>query len=795
MENPRHIGAEEVDESLISKETILKYIRHWPWFVVGVVVSLCIGYVYMNVTDPTYSSFAEIKIINDDNQSDIASQVTSSFGFGGDVNLENEVAVLKSFRLLDQVVEELNLDIACYESGFFKSSLLWNPPFAIARKNAKDGLVEAREYGVEVMKEKFIVTDEDDTVYTLPFDKPRVDVPELPFHIVPTENLGLQEDRKYKVVVKPRKKTVFDLIENIEIEAVHKKSEVLSLSILGTNRQQSEAILNTIIDKFNQDGIADRQLVSKRTLDFIDERFMYLSGELDSIESGKQDFKKDNKLSNIQEDATFALRRKSQTDAEVGELRTQISLASLLKSGVLKQDAYSLLPSDIGLQNSSVNALVSDYNELALQRSKLITSVGKDHPSLQLLNQQLEQGKNNILKTVDVYQSQLRTSLGRLNRELDIAGDMFSELPEKEKTLRSIERQQSIKEKLFLLLLQKREEAAINYAITAPSFKIVDYAVTADKPVAPKKVLIYPLFFLMGLVVPAGLLYVRFAMDTTVHDASEIEKANPGIPLIGEIPSFQDTTVKFDFNHRSPLVESFRILSTNVDYRQPKTDNDSEGCHVIYVTSAVKGEGKTTVSLNLSLAYASLKKKVLLVGSDLRNPQLHKHFEGITKNALGLSDYLNDPKMDWQQCIQQGYGSDGYHKICSNGTVLVNPPELLSGPSFEKFIEKARNEFDYVIVDTAPTLLVTDTLLISKYADTTLFVVRAGFTEKNLLAFSRNLHNTKKMPNMAYVLNNAGFDENYGYNYGYVYGYENDNHDVHYQKRNYWSKLLRKKSA
>ncbi len=299
------------------------------------------------------------------------------------------------------------------------------------------------------------------------------------------------------------------LTNKLEVQATNKNSDILSLSLKGEIIDRSEAILNAIIMNFDQDGILDRQLVSKRTLEVIDKRFVYLSGELDSIEIGKQDFKQANKLSYIEADAGLTLQKKSDTEDEVYKLENQISLAQLLKKTVVNQPDYSLLPADIGLENMGLNSLVSSYNELALERDKLLTSVGSNHPNLLSLTGQLERGKVNILKTVNVYQSQLQTSLRQLNQEKNLTGALFSRLPEKEKALRAIERQQSIKENLFLLLLQKREEAAINLAATAPSIKVVDYGLTSKRTYIPKeKHRLCPFAYVLGYVLAlCGTIY------------------------------------------------------------------------------------------------------------------------------------------------------------------------------------------------------------------------------------------------------------------------------------------------
>ncbi len=374
---------------------------------------------------------------------------------------------------------------------------------------------------------------------------------------------------------------------------------------------------------------------------------------------------------------------------------------------------------------------------------------------------------------MNIYQAQLRTSLNQLRLESSRAGAVFSELPEQEKMLRGIERQQSIKEQLFLLLLQKREEAAINMATTTPSIKVVDYGLTSSKPLSPKKIIVYPFSLVLGLFLPFLVLFIRFSLDTKIHDRTDLEKISPDIPVPGRNSIlFKRNKIISGLHDRSILAESFRMLSTSINHHLPEKEKDKG--QVLYVTSSIKGEGKTLVAFNLAMAYASLKKRVLLVGADLRNPQLHMHLD-ILKKSKGLSEYLSTPSMTWENVINEGFSNDFNIKVCYSSQIPPNAPELLSaGDGFEKFIN-VKEEFDYIIVDTAPTLLVTDTMLISKYADLTLFVIRAGFTDKKLLEYSKNLDKSKKLQNMAYALNDVGFGKARHYNYGHGYGYGSEN--------------------
>ncbi|SHJ76580.1 capsular exopolysaccharide family [Arenibacter nanhaiticus] len=764
----------EEEESLNLKEILFKYLAYWPWFLATSVLAIWLGVVYIKYVPETYQSVAKIKIIDESKEMNIATDALSLLGGKSQVNLDNEVEVIKSYRLLSQVVDELQLNVAYYAVGTLKTTEIWNPPFRVQKNIGGAEINKPLEYNITLGATAFTVTDEDKNTYTLPYGDPKGTVANLPFSLHLNEHTpqAINQNHSYKIVLLPKKAAVMKLVNSLQVQSTNKNSDILSLSLIGQSIAKSEAILNTTIEKFNRDGILDRQMVSQNTLNFIDDRFIYLSEELDSIEGNKKEFKQRNNLSFIEADAGVNLQKKAVSEEEVFKLETQIALSKLLKETMSSQTDYQLLPADIGLENNSINGLVKDYNQMVLEREKLKASAGANNPTVMVLTGQLDRTKENISQTINGYQQQLGVSLKQLQQQQRLAGSQFSKLPEKEQLLRAIERQQSIKENLFLILLQKREEAAISLAVTSPSLKVVDYALTSNAPVAPKKQIILAGSLLLGLMLPFGILYIIFLLDTKIQDRVTIERANPEIPILAEIPFIEDNKSFMDADDRSVLAESFRILSTNVNYLLPKKEK-GEG-QVIYVSSTIKGEGKTLVALNLSLAYSSIKKKVLLVGSDLRNPQLHNYFD-IDKNVQGLADYLHNPELNWKDCIHEGYNKIPYHKVCFSGSIPPNAPQLLSGDGFEKFITAAKKEFDYIIVDTAPTILVTDTLLISQHADATLFVTRAGYTDKRLLEFSKDLNKNKKLINMAYVLNDVrlgkGKGYGYGYNYGYGYGY------------------------
>ncbi|MBA6153379.1 GumC family protein [Gelidibacter maritimus] len=765
----------EEEEHLDLKQEILRYLRYWPWFVLSLVIALISAYLYVRFSPRIYQTYSKIKILD---KSDGLELPTAAFIFKrSNINLENETEILTSYIMMDRVVRELNLNTSFYEEGTVRTTQQESLPFEFEQLIHPDSILKSSSYKLKIKNKGLEIISGDDEA-TVSFDgfSTYSKLHELPFE-VDLRAEGSKSDmigKTFIITFRPIENVALSLKSAISVEPIGKQSDLLKISTKGESKALSENIVNTLMEVFDNDGINDRQLISKRTLDFIDDRFVYLAEELDSIESGRQDFKQRNNLVDIKVDAELGLEQRTKSEEEAFQIESQLALSRLLKQSLTENTESDLLPANIGINNGGINELIANYNTAVLNRDKFLNSGGANNPIVKQAIAEIEDLKANINRSLNNYVNQLETSSQQLeNRNQRFSGKV-AQIPEKEKLLRAIDRQQHIKESLYLLLLQKREEAAINLAITEPSIKIVEHALTGNAPISPKSRIVYLGAFVGGLLVPFGLLYLIFLLDTKLHSKEDVTKINPKVPVIGEIPDMKkDKGFVFDDpNARSVLAESFRILSSNVNYILPAED-DGKG-KVIYCTSTIKGEGKTYVSINLSLALSSINKKVLLVGADLRNPQIHVHIEE-GKDTPGLSNYLHDDSFNWKEMLVSGFEQHPRHRILLSGTIPPNPAHLLTNGRFTKLIEEAKEEFDYIIVDTAPTILVTDTMLISQLADATVYIARADFTEKNLLKFSKDLSESGKLKNMAYVINSVGASKSYGYsyNYGYNYGYGN----------------------
>ena len=769
MENlNKNSGIEDVN----IKDILFRYLQFWKWFLAVAILSLSVAYTYLRYASDIYQTTAKIKILdNSKGGMKLPSDVAALFS-NSKVNLDNEIEVLKSHRLLELVAKNLNLCTSYYSVGNIKTTELWkNKPFKVIWLDSKDN-INTKKIAFEVKLQskgyKIISENSNSKQLFLFGQKNKINGQEFLLVLENRGSISKLNDENFKVVRMPLDIVVENLSKTIQLASTAKLSEILSLVLTGENQDKSEAIINEIIDKFNQDGISDRQLVSQRTIDFVNDRFVDLSSELDSIETPKKVFKTENNLSYLQEDAKIAVSKKTLSEGDYYALETQIALAKLLEDTLKKDGPFELLPSNIGIENANINSLISDYNKVVLDRGKLLVSAGVKNPMVVEYSDKIVELKENILFSIRVLQKQLAVTIKNVNSLKQENSNTFSNIPTEEKILRSIERQQTIKESLYLFLLQKREEASVAKAITSPSIKVVDYAMTNYTPIAPKRSIIYLAALLIGLLIPFGIVYTLFLLDTKIHSRLDFDRLSPNIPVVAEIPFIIEDQRIITKNDRSVLAESFRILRTNINYLVPiKIEGE---CPVIYTCSSIKGEGKTFVSLNLALTLSSLDKKVLLVGADLRNPQLHKYLK-INKNRIGLSNYLYDPTTDWKNLINEKVFNNEYLSIIFAGVVPPNPAELLSNGRFEELLNILKKQYDYIVVDTAPTILVTDTLLISQFADLTVYVTRADFTDKKLLTYSKGLKEQGKLVNVSYVINNVGGEKGYSYGYKYSYGY------------------------
>ena len=751
------------------KKELLRYFSFWPLFLISFVIFLSITFVTLRYTDSLYRSISKIQVIDKANDSDMALPSAMTIFNRSMVNLENEIGVLGSYKIHQNTVNFLNANVKYYTEGLIKTS--------------------------EVHYEDFLKYDEK---FEIIVDPDTISIPRTYKIKTDDKNLEIEvydfQDNLIDKVVFNGSKSTFNTNHNLPFNINLKSSNNLilkfftpdaiikffkSATIIEKNGMESDQLslyidypvpkitrdyLNTLMIKFDNDGINDRQLEYKRTIQFVDSRSFILKDELQSIENRKQEFKEINNLSDIQSDAYANMEQKIVYDSELFNAKSQLELVKLLENNI-NNEKYNLLPVDIGITNTNINQYIEQYNIVLQERERYMINAGPNNLIIKNLEKQLGGFFDNIISSIQNYKRITKSKIENLENKEEEYSDIFNRVPENEKILRSIERELKIKESLYLLLLQKREEAAINLAVVKPSIKVIDNALTRRQPVYPNKTLYYGFAIFASVFIPFISLYLIFYFDNKIHTRDDlINLFDKDISIISEIPNVDN--IQLFNNQRSGVNESFRMLVTNLKFYLSSDKNNIKK-NVILTTSTIKGEGKTIVSTNVS-KLLSQNNKVLLLGADLRNPQIHKFFNKNRDEIKGLTNYIfSQNNKDWKDYVIKINNLD----ILFSGDIPPNPRIAISNNKLKDLIKEAKNIYDYVIVDSAPCLLVSDTLEISKLCDMTLYVFRANYTPSDLSTFIKELVNTDKVNNLSLVFNGVGDSNFYGYKYGYQYGY------------------------
>ena len=759
----------EANDDFNFKKEFFKYLYYWKYFLISTVFFLIVAYTYVRYSPKVYSSYAKIKII-DKKETSLELPTASELFSKSKINLENEIEIIKSYPIIKQVITNLNLKMEVIEIGDIMQSLVVQYPFKITLNTSIDSL-ENLTYKLNETEKGFEIIDyqnESESYYFNGTTSSNYNH-DLPFEILNFNKKLFSEIECDGIEIRFLSENILveQLKRSLTISKIGKESDIIELNFSSANKKYSKNFLNELIDVFNNDGVKDRQLVHKRTIDFVNERYSYLSLELDSIEIAKQLYKVENSLVDLSANSTISLEKSLKSEESIFSVENQISITNLLLK-VLEKDKLELIPANMVIENNEINLLISEYNQIILDRKKLILSAGSNNPSKKQLENTLSDFRSNIVYSLQNNLSQLKSIKSKLSNQFYEYNNEISNLPEKEKILRAIERNQKIKESLYLFLLQKREEAEVSYAVTEPSIKIVEYAMENDNFIFPKSNLIYLGAILIGFLLPFTILYLMFFFNRKIYTKDQIEELKLPISVVGEIPEVevQSNTTISSSKERSPLAESFRVLRSKLRYYVDKNKKDG---HITIVSSTIKGEGKTFSATNLAFTKASLGEKTLLIGADLHNPQIHTYLN-IEKNTAGLVNFLVDGNYNWKEAIisYEPVNCD----VLIGGQIPPNPAQLLNNGNLKKLLDQAKKVYDHIVIDTPPCLLVSDTLTLSPLADLLIFVVRCNHTDINVLNFINDSYKKGVInKNSIIVLNGLGAKGKYGYGYAYNYSY------------------------
>lgn len=784
---------ESKEENIDVKELLFKYLIHWPWFVGAVVVCLIAAWVYLYTSTPVYNISATV-LIKDDKKGGSAGMLSGleSLGLDGMVsssqNIDNEIEVLRSKTIVKEVVEDLGLYISYTDEDEFPSRNMYKTsPVQVSLTSQEADLLEEPmivEMTLQPQGSMDVTVKIDDDEYQKHFEKlPAVfptDKGTLAFFLTPD---SISSSKRILEETTASEKTTRNITatinkplavakaycKNMTIEPTSKTTSVAVISLKNSNVQRGKDFINKLLEMYNINTNNDKNEVAQKTAEFINERISIISKELGSTEKDLESFKRGAGITDLTSDAQIALTGSAEYEKKRVENQTQINLLQDLQK-YMQNEGYEVLPSNIGLQDLNLAAAINRYNEVLVERKRLLRTSTENNPTIINLDTSISAMKENVQVSLDRVLRGLFITKADLDREANRYSRRISEAPGQEREFVSIARQQEIKAGLYLMLLQKREENAITLAATANNAKIIDDAIADDAPVSPKRKMIYLIALVLGVGIPVGVIYLLELTKFKIEGRSDVEKLT-SLPIVGDIPltdEKQGAIAVFE-NQNNLMSETFRNIRTNLQFM---LENDKK---VILVTSTVSGEGKSFISANLAISLSLLGKKVVIVGLDIRKPGLNKVFN-IPRKEVGITQYLANPEKNLMDLVQLSDVSKNLY-ILPGGTVPPNPTELLARDGLDKAIETLKKNFDYVILDTAPVGMVTDTLLIGRVADLSVYVCRADYTHKNEYTLINELAEKDKLPSLCTVINGLDLKKRkYGYYYGYgkygkYYGY------------------------
>lgn len=765
------------DERIDLIKELHYYAFFWPWFILSILILLASAYTYIRYSPNVYSTSAilQVKDAQSDPSSFLSQSNSSMFNFNR-VKIDNYITQINSKPNLEKVIELLDLQTTVNEVGNIKNTLRFGNeiPFEIEFKNNK------------LYRDGFLIKFENNQAYLL-IDEEKYFSDSNSFFktddfIVRIKSIP-KEDVEYLIQRTSKEISLAIIGSLVKVQAKSGEGDNISINFDGQNIYRNEAIINTLIDVAQQAQVDEKKQVYTLSIDFINSRLFTIVNEIDSLSLETIGFKSENLIFSPEAQITNALSNLSDLEQEKFNLTTQLELAKSLKDNIKQQSDFSLLPSNIGINSGNVNELVLAYNNLVLERNGLLSSATEKNPLVIQISEKLSDLKQNIFISIENYLRNLQTSLNKFKEFEGSVSDQVSRIPELDVSLSAFQRKFQLAENLYLFLLERREEASISSQSVLPNTRIINYSNTNPVPVSPKNNLIYVAALVLGLFIPLAIIFILRLLDTKFHTREDLVSAMPNVDILGEIPYVENMdTIS---STRGVLAESTRIIRSNIVYKLFSDDKSK----IILVTSSIKGEGKTLTAFNLASSYAASGKKVVLLGADLRNPQLHRFTNKKRKdNLLGLSSILVDPNIKYKDLIETVEIFSCNIDIVNSGAIPPNPAELLGSKLFENLLENLKKDYDYILIDSAPLLLVSDTLPLLRFADLVLFNVRSGHTDKSISKFILDTIKGKNLKNVGLILNGikAGansylkygysyrYSYSYKYNYGYGYGYGKD---------------------
>lgn len=767
---------EEKENTINLKEELFKYLAHWRWFILSMIIAVILAFVYLKITPKSYSVATKI-LIKDEKSNDLANQLSafSEMSMLGNAknNIENEVEILKSRTLIYNTLDSLNLNIQYIDKS--KTT---------AREMYKTSPVRLNWNNNSIKKSiSLILSNFDGASFDLELDGESLGKTTFGKTISSSKGAftinkvgDIKDIKEMDIIIHPKMQLAENYQKLVNVSPSSKTSSIVDISMIDKTPEKAAEFLNTLVYNYNLGGIKDKRYISENTANFISDRLELIARELGDVESQVEGYKNSNNLSDIQTEVKLYLDNLSSFEKSVLENETKINIVNDLIRHISRTKYDDLVPGGLLLDDQGSESIIQEINQLILEKQKLAISSTTENPNYIRIEDQIRALKSNLQASLRRNLSSLQIVKSDFKRQENEMQAKLSQVPRQEREFRIIDRQQKVKEALYLFLLQKREETNITLAATDLNAKVIDKAIPTDKPVAPKSMIILLAALVLGVIVPFIVIYIKNLLDTKIQTRFDITD-NSNIPFLGDIPTSESSDQLMEISSRTSAAEAIRIVRTNLDFIL--SDKSEEENKTIFLTSTISGEGKTFVSANLAATFSLSGKKVLLVGLDLRNPKLYEY---LKINPLGVTNYVSSDNAKIEDYIIPVEGYDSFD-VLSSGSIPPNPTEILMNKKLKQLFDDLKTKYDYIIVDTAPVSLVTDTLLVSKFADATIYVVRANKIDKDMLRIPNELYKDKKLNKLSIVLNDSDVTKGYGYGYGYGYGAKVDEKPL-------WKKIL-----
>ena len=762
-------------DELINLANLIKiFTKNWKWFALSLFLFLGAGALYLLMKNSVYEVDALVLLREDEKRSSSPMAMMSGLSDLGNMmgskNIDNEVVIFNTRRIMKKSILDLGYHVSMtVREGLRDVNPYPDYPFLVKVDSSQ--LDTMKTISVEILPQKDgsykIKGKSDKTKFKTVIDKfPAIIKTPGGVDVFIDQNplILIKEPTVVKLKIQNPNSLAIGLNKTVSSRSTSKKTTIVKLSTETENVKWAQDLLNQIIENFNKDAVDDKNLIASLTSKFVDERLELIKEELDDIELVGEKYKQDNRLTDISSEAKLFLEQMSESEKMRIETQIQLNMIEYIAEYVQSTENKNNLIPTIGIEDKGLIAVIVSYNEMLAERNRLESTSTESNPALQLLNAQLVSLRQNILGNIGNISQSMQIMLKDLKKQDQVANNRIKSIPRQEREFIEIMRQQEIKSTLYSFLLQKKEETNLNLASTTPKARIIDEPMPGLLPIAPKKMTIGLIFLLLGIAVPFVFFYLKKTLKTEIETKEELDILSK-VEVIGEIcKGDKNEKIVVKPHETSPSVELFRLLRTNVSFLQTSPSNK-----VIMLTSTVSGEGKTFVSINLALSFALTDKKVLVIGLDIRNPRLGDYLK--MPSGKGVTNYLTDQELSISDIIQH---SDIHPNldIMQAGPIPPNPNELLMSSRLDKLFSEARKIYDYIIVDTAPVGMVSDTFLLNKFSDINLYVVRVGVAKKESIKYMNSISDNGKLKNLYAVANDIDLKEKNG-GYGYGYGSRN----------------------